>query len=37
MKHLNNSRKIARPSDDLIIIDGGSKTFATDVKPGRNR
>lgn len=25
---------ISRPSDDLIVIDGGSKTFATDVQPG---
>jgi D-serine deaminase-like pyridoxal phosphate-dependent protein len=25
---------ISRPSDDLIIIDGGSKTFATDIQPG---
>ncbi|GMA59667.1 alanine racemase [Alicyclobacillus fastidiosus] len=25
---------VSRPSDDLVIIDGGSKTFATDVQPG---
>ncbi|WP_059104369.1 alanine racemase [Shouchella shacheensis] len=25
---------VSIPSDDLIIIDGGSKTFATDVQPG---
>ncbi|MDQ8735221.1 alanine racemase [Paenibacillus sp. LHD-38] len=25
---------VSRPSDDLIVIDGGSKTFATDVQPG---
>jgi D-serine deaminase-like pyridoxal phosphate-dependent protein len=25
---------ISRPSDGLIVIDGGSKTFATDVQPG---
>ncbi len=25
---------ISTPSEDLIIIDGGSKTFATDVQPG---
>lgn len=25
---------ISRPSGDLIVIDGGSKTFATDVQPG---
>jgi D-serine deaminase-like pyridoxal phosphate-dependent protein len=24
---------VSRPSDDLMIIDGGSKTFATDVNP----
>jgi D-serine deaminase-like pyridoxal phosphate-dependent protein len=27
---------VSRPSDDLIIIDGGSKTFATDVQPGNS-
>lgn len=27
---------ISRPSADLAIIDGGSKTFATDVQPGTN-
>jgi D-serine deaminase-like pyridoxal phosphate-dependent protein len=26
---------VSRPSEDLAIIDGGSKTFATDVPPGR--
>ncbi|MDQ3792752.1 MAG: alanine racemase, partial [Actinomycetota bacterium] len=25
---------VSRPSNDLVIIDGGSKTFATDVQPG---
>ncbi len=25
---------VSRPSDDLAIIDGGSKTFATDIQPG---
>ncbi len=25
---------VSRPYDDLVIIDGGSKTFATDVPPG---
>ena len=25
---------VSRPSEDLVIIDGGSKTFATDVQPG---
>ncbi len=25
---------VSRPSEDLIIVDGGSKTFATDVQPG---
>ena len=25
---------VSRPSEDLAIIDGGSKTFATDVQPG---
>ena len=25
---------VSRPSEDLAIIDGGSKTFATDVPPG---
>ncbi len=25
---------VSRPSEDLMIIDGGSKTFATDVQPG---
>ncbi|GGA09928.1 alanine racemase [Paenibacillus marchantiophytorum] len=25
---------VSRPSADLIIVDGGSKTFATDVQPG---
>ncbi|WP_337100919.1 alanine racemase [Paenibacillus sp. YIM B09110] len=25
---------VSRPADDLIIVDGGSKTFATDVQPG---
>lgn len=25
---------VSRPADDLIVIDGGSKTFATDVQPG---
>jgi D-serine deaminase-like pyridoxal phosphate-dependent protein len=25
---------VSRPSNDLAIIDGGSKTFATDVQPG---
>jgi D-serine deaminase-like pyridoxal phosphate-dependent protein len=25
---------VSRPSPDLAIIDGGSKTFATDVQPG---
>lgn len=25
---------VSRPTDDLVIIDGGSKTFATDVQPG---
>jgi len=25
---------ISRPSADLAIVDGGSKTFATDVQPG---
>lgn len=25
---------VSRPTEDLIIIDGGSKTFATDVQPG---
>ncbi|MDQ0063578.1 alanine racemase [Paenibacillus harenae] len=25
---------VSRPADDLVIIDGGSKTFATDVQPG---
>lgn len=25
---------VSRPSEDLLIIDGGSKTFATDVQPG---
>ncbi len=25
---------ISRPSEDLAVIDGGSKTFATDVPPG---
>ncbi len=24
---------VSRPSDDLVIVDGGSKTFATDVQP----
>ncbi|WP_036719618.1 alanine racemase [Paenibacillus harenae] len=27
---------VSRPSDDLIIIDGGSKTFATDVQPDQS-
>jgi D-serine deaminase-like pyridoxal phosphate-dependent protein len=26
---------VSRPSEDLAIIDGGSKTFATDVPPDR--
>jgi D-serine deaminase-like pyridoxal phosphate-dependent protein len=26
---------VSRPSENLAIIDGGSKTFATDVPPGR--
>jgi D-serine deaminase-like pyridoxal phosphate-dependent protein len=25
---------VSRPSEDLAVIDGGSKTFATDVPPG---
>jgi D-serine deaminase-like pyridoxal phosphate-dependent protein len=25
---------VSRPSEDLAVIDGGSKTFATDVSPG---
>ncbi len=25
---------VSRPSEDLAIVDGGSKTFATDVQPG---
>ncbi|MFB5190608.1 alanine racemase [Alicyclobacillus fastidiosus] len=25
---------VSRPSEDLVIVDGGSKTFATDVQPG---
>lgn len=25
---------VSRPSADLVIVDGGSKTFATDVQPG---
>jgi D-serine deaminase-like pyridoxal phosphate-dependent protein len=25
---------VSRPSEDLAVIDGGSKTFATDVQPG---
>ena len=25
---------VSRPAQDLVIIDGGSKTFATDVGPG---
>ncbi|MGG1635033.1 alanine racemase [Paenibacillus sp. NRS-1760] len=27
---------VSRPYEDLIIIDGGSKTFATDVQPGNS-
>ncbi|OCT10507.1 amino acid aldolase [Paenibacillus pectinilyticus] len=27
---------VSRPSADLAIVDGGSKTFATDVQPGTN-
>ena len=26
---------VSRPTPDLAVIDGGSKTFATDVAPGR--
>jgi len=26
---------VSRPSDNLIIVDGGSKTFATDVQPDK--
>ena len=26
---------VSRPTRDLAVIDGGSKTFATDVGPGR--
>lgn len=26
---------ISRPADDMIVIDGGSKTFATDVQPDK--
>lgn len=26
---------VSRPSPDLAVIDGGSKTFATDVQPGK--
>lgn len=26
---------VSRPSDELIVIDGGSKTFATDVQPDK--
>ena len=26
---------VSRPAPDLAIIDGGSKTFATDIQPGR--
>src|SRR5919107_1417827 len=29
-----NATVVSRPSEDLAIIDGGSKTFATDVQPG---
>ncbi len=25
---------VSRPHEDLVVIDGGSKTFATDVQPG---
>ncbi|NOV04484.1 amino acid aldolase [Paenibacillus sp. LMG 31457] len=25
---------VSRPSEDLAIVDGGSKTFATDIQPG---
>ncbi|HZB09862.1 MAG TPA: hypothetical protein VE525_12215 [Rubrobacter sp.] len=25
---------VSRPSEDLAVVDGGSKTFATDVPPG---
>jgi D-serine deaminase-like pyridoxal phosphate-dependent protein len=25
---------VSRPHEDLAVIDGGSKTFATDVQPG---
>ena len=27
---------VSRPAEDLAVIDGGSKTFATDVQPGGN-
>jgi D-serine deaminase-like pyridoxal phosphate-dependent protein len=27
---------VSRPTGDLAVIDGGSKTFATDVQPGSN-
>jgi D-serine deaminase-like pyridoxal phosphate-dependent protein len=29
-----NATVVSRPTEDLAIIDGGSKTFATDVQPG---